>query len=50
MVRGLKAKDLLKDDKVTLSTKWREKSLGNNPLSVGDWEGPDPGWEEELWQ
>ena len=32
MVRGLKAKDLLKDDKVTLSTKWREKSLGNNPF------------------
>ena len=32
MVRGLKAKDLFKDDKVTLSTKWREKSLGNNPF------------------
>ena len=47
MVRGLKAKDLLKDDKVTLS----EKNLwATTLLSVGDWEGPDPGWEEELWQ
>ena len=49
MVRGLKAKDLLKDDKVTLSTKWREESLGNNPFEC--WRlGGDPGWEEELWQ
>ena len=50
MVRGLKAKDLLKDDKVTLSKNGEKFFWATTLFSVGDWEGPDPGWEEELWQ